>query len=280
MRLILFLLLCLSIPADAQAPASRRPNTIPYQVVRDTVSGAKVPRLAAPRTRVERAVNRQLDSISASLRCILRMDGFGRKTEYWSTVRTTYAAHDVLSVFIRFGGFCGGSHPINGENVSATFDLRTGKQVEFRDLFADYERDAHAIIRTMFPAYTAAADRLTASEIEQMKSDDERFCVQFYATQDLVRESFGYSFTHAGLVVEPGLSYPVRSCAEEAVVPYERLAPFAAPGGILARIIAARASIAAPWSRTPPLVFLRKAPAGSVPRPARRRRPKDLLARA
>jgi hypothetical protein len=154
MRIILFLLLFLAIPADAQAPASAPGNTIPYHVVRDTVSGAKMPRLTAPRTLAERAVNRQLDSISAELRCVDRMDRYGRKTEHWSDARTTYAADDVLSVFIRFGGFCGGAHPINGVNVSATFDLRTGKQVEFRDLFADYQRDAHAIVRAMFPAQT------------------------------------------------------------------------------------------------------------------------------
>ncbi|HYW12664.1 MAG TPA: hypothetical protein VE871_11935 [Longimicrobium sp.] len=242
MRLIPLLLLCLAIPADAQAQASGTRNTVPYLVVRDTVSGAKVPRLAAPRTRVERAVNRQLDSISTSLRCILRMDGFGRKTEHWSTVRTTYAANDVLSAFIRFGGFCGGAHPINGENVSATFDLRTGKPVEFRDLFADYERDASAIARAMFPAQTTAADRITEAELQQLENDEERFCVQFYATEDLAREYFAYAFTHAGLETEPSLGHAIRACQEVAPVPYERLAPFAAPGGILARVAAARSS--------------------------------------
>ncbi len=244
MRLILFLLLCLAIPAAAQAPASGPRNTIPYRVVRDTVSGAKVPRLTAPRTRVERAVNRQLDSVSASLRCLGPTDGFGNKTDHWSEVRTTYAANDVLSVFIRFGGFCGGAHPINGVNVSATFDLRTGKQVEFRDLFADYARDAPAIVRALFPAQTAAADRLTDAEIEGLSEDE--FCIQFYTTANLVEEYFGYSFSHAGLVAEPGLSHAVRPCVEEAVVPYARLAPFAAPGSILARVAAAHASAAVP----------------------------------
>ncbi|HST58075.1 MAG TPA: hypothetical protein VLK84_05300 [Longimicrobium sp.] len=243
MRLILLLLLCTAIPADAQASGGR--NTIPYRVVRDTTSGAKVPRLTAPRTRVERAVNRQLDSISASLRCLTRMDGFGRKTEHWSDVRTTYAADDVLSVFIHFGGFCGGAHPINGENVSATFDLRTGKPVAFRDLFADYERDASAIVRAMFPAQTAAADQMTEAELQQLENDEERFCVQFYATEDLAREYFAYAFTHAGLVTEPSLGHAIRACQEVAPVPYARLAPFAAPGGILARVAAARASAAA-----------------------------------
>ena len=243
MRPILFLLLCLVIPASArgqQIPASDPSMPVAYRAVRDTLSGAKLPRLTDARSVQARAVNRQLDSISAGLRCWERIDQFGHKTEHWSVSRTTYAADDVLSVFIRFGGFCGGAHPINGVNVSATFDLRTGKPVPFRELFADYERDAHAIVRALFPAQTAAADRLSPSEIEQATHEDETYCLQLYTTAELARTSFAYSFSYAGLVVEPDFPHVIRACAEDAVVPYERLRPFAAPGSILARVAEAR----------------------------------------
>jgi hypothetical protein len=75
-------------------------------------------------------------------------------------------------------------------------------------------------------------------------SEDE-FCIQFYTTANLAGEYFGYSFTRAGLVAEPGLSHAVRPCVEETTVPYALLRPFAAPGGILARVAAARSGIAA-----------------------------------
>lgn len=241
MRPLLLLLLCLAIPASAwgqQSPA--RPGAVAYRYVLDTLSGAKLPRLTDASTRQARAVNRQLDYISADLRCLDRMDGFGRKTEHWSVTRTPYAADDVLSVFIRFGGFCGGAHPILGENVSQTFDLRTGKPVQFRDLFADYERDRHEIVRALFPPLTTAADRLSPAWIEQTGDDNEAFCLQFYTTAALAETWFAYTFADSGLVVEPSMGHVVRSCQEEAVVPYERLRPFAAPDGILARVAAAR----------------------------------------
>ena len=239
MRPLLLLLLCLAIPARAWGQQAAPPSTaIAYRNVLDTLSGAKLPRLTDARTPQARAVNRQLDSISAELRCAEVINEFGEKNEHWSVTRTTYAADDVLSVFIRFGGFCGGAHPINGENVSQTFDLRTGKPVQFRDLFADYERDRHAIVRALFPAQTTAADRLSPSQIEQ--AGDEELCLSLYATEELGRTTFSYAFADSGVVVEPSMGHVVRSCQEEAVVPYERLRPFAAPDGILARVAAAR----------------------------------------
>jgi hypothetical protein len=245
MRPLLFLLLCLATPANARgqaASASPASTRIPYRVVPDSGSGAKLPRLIHTPTLQTRAVNRRLDAISAGMRCLQRMDGFGRKTEHWSTAWTSYAADDVLSVSIHFGGFCGGAHPINGENVSVTFDLRTGKPVEFRALFADWERDAEAIVRAMFPAQTAAADGLHRSATGEYDVDEEAFCVQFYVAEDLARQYFGYVFSDSGLVAEPSLAHAVVPCIEEAAVPYERLLPFAAPGGILERVARARAS--------------------------------------
>jgi hypothetical protein len=251
MRPIPFLLLCLAVPACAwgqQVPASHPSTRVAYQTVPDTVSGAKLPRLADARTPQTRAVNRRLDSISAELRCLDRMDRFGRKTEHWSVAETMYAADDVFSVHVRFGGFCGGAHPINGVNLSATFDLRTGKPVPFRELFADYEGDAQAIARALFPALTTAADRLSPAQVHQAGQESEEFCQQFYTTEELARGYFAYTFSDSGVMVEPDFPHVVRACQEAAVVPYERLRPFAAPGGILARVAAARSpsSAAAP----------------------------------
>jgi hypothetical protein len=244
MRPILVLLLGLAIPAAAsaqRAPAPHPSTRVPYAVVHDTTSGAKLPRLTDPRTPQARAVNRQLDSISADLRCPQRYVR-GMKTEHDAEARTTYAADDVLSVLIRFGGDCGGAHPF-WVNASVTFDLRTGKPMAFRDLFADYERDAPAIVRALFPAQTAAADRLSPAQVEALDDGTDDFCLQFYTTGTLARETrFAYSLSYDGLVAEPRLDHARVPCVEEAVVPYERLRPFAAPGSILDRVAAARGS--------------------------------------
>lgn len=242
---ILFLLLCLAIPADAWAQqAPRRSPTVGFRWVRDTLSGAKLPRLTDVRTPQAQAVNRQLDSISAELRCEETVDHFDHKTEHWSLSKTQYAADDVFSVYIRFGGFCGGPNPINGVNFSTTFDLRTAKPVEFRDLFADFDRDARGIVRAIFAGQTAAADTLPPSRWDQVDDDPDEFCLQFYTTESLAETYFSYTFSDSGLVVEPEFSQVVRACQDPTVAPYERLLPFAEPGGILARVVAARSSTA------------------------------------
>lgn len=248
-RAILLLLLpILVLPASASAQQERADRSAPvaYTAVRDTVSGAKLPRLADPRTPQMRNVNRQLDSISAGLRCDAQTDRFGHKTEHWSDSRTTYAADDVLSVYIRFGGFCGGAHPINGVNLSATFDLRAGKPIPFRALFANYDRDAATIVRALFPEMTTAADRLPPERASTYDVEDEEYCLELYATDVLSNSWFSYTLTYAGLVAEPDFAHVIRACQEPALVPYARLRPFAAPGSILERVAAARASATTP----------------------------------
>lgn len=232
MRLIIPLALLLALPACAQDhpnPAVFAP--LAYTMVRDSVSGALLPRLSDPRFR---AVNRQLDSISAELRCTEPVVN-GYATEHESETRVAYAADSILSVMIRFSGFCGGAHPINGVNLSVTFDLRTGKPVPFRELFANYEGDAAAIVRALYPAQVQAGDRIAALDRE-WEDGDEEFCLQFYAARRLKDTSFNYTLSDSGLVVEPQMAHAVTPCIEEAVVPYARLRPFAAPGGLLARM--------------------------------------------
>jgi hypothetical protein len=246
MRAIVILLLCLAIPVDARAQGvPRQSGALAYRWVRDTLSGAKLPRLTDVRTPQAQAVNRQLDSISAELRCEEAVDHSDHKTEHWSLSKAEYAAHGVFSVYIRFGGFCGGPNPINGINLSTTFDLRTAKPVLFRDLFADFDRDAQGIVRAIFAQQTAAADTLPPSWFEQLDDYPDDFCLQFYTTESLVETYFSYTFSDSGLVVEPEFSQVVRACQEPMVAPYERLLPFAEPGGILARVAAARSSTAA-----------------------------------
>jgi hypothetical protein len=275
MRIILPLLLAVALPACApdrpdaapdRPPVPHRTQTTPdpnrsdatpapaaariaYTMVRDSISGAVLPRLADARDPRARAVNARLDTISVDLRCAEPVDPWGGRTEHQSQARVAYAADSVLSVFIRFSGFCGGAHPINGVNESVTFDLRTGRAVPFRALFANYERDSLAIARVLFPEKVAAAERMTKEEREALTDGDEAFCIQFYTALELSRTYFSYWFTDAGFVVEPQLAHAITPCIDEATVPYERLRPFAAPGGLLTHVAAARAARAAPRQR-------------------------------
>jgi hypothetical protein len=226
MRILIPLLMLTALPARAQ-------DTLGYAKVHDLASHAVLPRLTDTRDPRTRDVNRQLDSISADLRCMEKVDPFGHATEHWSVTRVAYAADSILSVFIRFGGFCGGAHPINGQNASVTFDLRTGKPVPLEALFADWERDRAAIVRVLFAKQVAGAERLRA-EGREVGEDDEDYCLQFYSIRELVDGYFAYTLSDSGLVVERRMPHVNTACTEGAVVPYDRLLPFVAPGGLLA----------------------------------------------
>lgn len=260
MRSILPLLICLALPAcaredaaprasvparpaaalvpDAALPETAAPDTAPglYVMVRDPRSDAVLPRLRDTADPRFREVNRQLDSLSAELRCVDDVDPFGGKTEHMSRVEVAHAGDGILSVKIHFSGFCGGAHPIKGANHSVTYDLRTGRPVPLRELFADWDRDARAIARALYPEHSATAARLRAEGREPGQDEHEEFCALFYSEEELAQGWMSYWMTDAGLVVEPHLGHAVHACTEESVVPYARLRPFAAPGGLLARM--------------------------------------------
>jgi hypothetical protein len=221
-------------PGPTPRTADPAPGQLPYVMVRDPVSDAVLPRLTDTLDPRFRAVNRQLDSISGELRCLDKVAPSGEPTEHWSLVEVAHAADSIFSVKMHFGGFCGGAHPIKGENVSVTYDLRTGRPVEFRALFADWERDARAIVRVMYTAHVAAAARMEA-EGREPGPEDEDACVPPYS-EDALAGWMYYWMTDAGLVVEPSLGYAAHACTEESLVPYARLRPFAAPGGLLERM--------------------------------------------
>jgi hypothetical protein len=216
------LLLAASAPAAAQ-------QRIAWTMARNPASGAVLPRLTAGQNRAR--VNRQLDSLAASLRCGREAAGRGRETYFRSRARVAYAARDVFSVAITASYDCAGPYPTDGANLSVTYDLRTGRAVPFEALFADYARDGAAIVRALFPDRAARAERPASAGDEE-----ERACTEAYSADFLLQTGFAWSVSPRGLVVEPEFPHVVAACAREAVVPFARLRRFAAPGGILARL--------------------------------------------
>lgn len=226
-----------STASAESAPPTPAGGRITFAMVRDTTTGAVLPRLTDSSRAQARAVNRLLDSASASMRCESPIGPSGDPTEFEAEARVTYAANSVFSVHIRESYYCGGPYPTNGANFSTTFDMRTGEEVPFEGLFADWARDGAAIVRVIYPEQVAGADRIAASG--EPDPDDED-CNQFYAPDRLVEGGFHYAFSDAGLMVEADFPHVIAACGDEAVVPYERLRPFAAPGGILARVANAK----------------------------------------
>ncbi|HEX4955497.1 MAG TPA: hypothetical protein VF017_19060 [Thermoanaerobaculia bacterium] len=225
-------------PTYAQSPVSGA-KRIEHQTALPQRDGALLPRLTGYRApTIQQKVNLHLADLEASLACDT-VEPPGESHSYESQVKVTYAANDVLSISVHSDYYCGGPHPENDENNSVTFDLETGLPVSFDQLFANYGRDAEAIVRELFPERIARAERLAAAGGEHKEDCDDPF---IFSVLHLVASGFSYAISEEGLLVQPDFPFVMRACAEEVVVPFKRVHRFAAPGGILARVTAAEAS--------------------------------------
>ncbi|HSU13058.1 hypothetical protein [Longimicrobium sp.] len=233
--------------AQTRAPAAA-PRAIPYRMVRSPVSGAVLPRITLA-TRQARAVNTRLDTLAAGLRCDPVR---GRRAQpYEVRSRVTYAADDVFSVFILASWFCGGPYPTDDANLSATYDLRTGREVPFHALFANYGRDGMEIVRTIFPRQVARARRPAPDN-----PNERNQCDGIIPAEELPDQVEVYSLSPQGLTAEIVFAHAVAVCGERVTIPYARLRRFAAPGSILARVADAqrrlgnRAGVRSPADRS------------------------------
>lgn len=177
---------------------------------------------------IMREVNRQIDAHTKEF----TVCDNSRDSYYRVRSNVAYADRDIFSIYASAQYYCrGGAYPTNDDNISQTFDLRTGKLVEFADLFRNYEVDKQEILKTIFGARIAAADKLKASG----RTDDEG-CDTPFALENLESTTFNYNFSRTGLQVQPSWPHVIEACAEIVTVPYSRLERFAAPNGILSRV--------------------------------------------
>ena len=146
-----------------------------------------------------------------------------------------YAAKDVFSIYASASWYCGGPYPTNDANMSLTFDLKTGKKTEFENLFKNYDEDKDQILRTIFAVQLEKADSLAASGKQSDNTCEGE--PDIFSIERLRDSSYSYTFSKAGLVVQPSWRHVIEACAERVTVPYHKLQGFAAPDGILARVM-------------------------------------------
>jgi hypothetical protein len=147
------------------------------------------------------------------------------------------ADRDIFSVYISGSYFCG-TYPENDDKRSTTFDLMTGKPVAFEKLFKDYERDKRAILSTIFARQVAEAEK--HPQPEHPDPNDDGSCDKspwLYSLDALEEDQYTFNLTARGLEVQPDWPHVVEACEERVTVPYEKLKPYAAPGGLLERML-------------------------------------------
>jgi hypothetical protein len=238
MKLIVLLLL-LFVPVvpfgggqtalHAQTGRTQTSGEIGYQMARVRRTKMVFPRLTRFRDRaVLSAVNRQIDVLTRDFGC-----DRGRNNYYNLKSRVEYAAKDVFSIYASAEYFCGGAYPTNDSNNSVTFDMKTGKQIKFEELFKNYEADKREILGTIFASQIAVAARRAASRKPEAEDD----CEDLFQLDRLESSTYAFNFSGNGLSVQPEWPHVIEACAERVTVPYAKLMKFAAPNGVLARVL-------------------------------------------
>ena len=207
---------------------------ISHRMVKVRGTGIRFPRMTHYRDKgMMQLVNRQIDEVTKEFGCEDGVDS--KRTSYEVSSRVEYAAKDVFSIYASASFYCGGQYPINDANMSVTFDLKTGRKIEFENLFKNYEGEKGEILTAIFAKQVANAARLAASGKESDNTCEGN--PDLFSIERLKDSSYSYNFSRVGVVVQPNWPHVIEACAEKVTVPYDRLQRFAAPDGILARVI-------------------------------------------
>lgn len=239
-RLLIVFLLVLFLTSTTHPQSVRRTarpasdkDGLRFQTILVRKKGIRFPRLTYyPDAAVMKEVNRQIDEFTEEVGCD---EGRPKKKENLE-VRTQveYASKQIFSIYVSESFFCG-LYPTNDLNVSLTFNLKTGKQVEFEELFENYKENKAAILRVIFAKQIARSERLIAEGKVKEETCDGDF--NLYSLKSLQDDSFAFNFSAQGLRVQPEWPHAFEACSKRVTVPYDKLKKFAAPDGLLARVL-------------------------------------------
>jgi hypothetical protein len=216
---------------SSQSQHVARGGRIAYSMIPVRRTGIRFPRLVRLENKeVLRLVNRQIDALTSEFGCSDR----GADSYYKVRSRVDFAGKGIFSIYASAEYYCGGPYPPNDSNISVTFDLKTGKQVKFEELFRDYETDKRAILRAMFAKQVENSEKLMATG--RKNEDTCEGNPGLYSLDRLQDSTFSFNFSRQGLKVQPQWPHVVEACAELVTVPYSRLSKYAAPNGLLSRM--------------------------------------------
>jgi hypothetical protein len=222
-----------AVPAQEKGPATTKEIHYRMSPVGDTQ--IRIPRLTVYKdiTTMNR-VNAQVDELSKEFGC---PSPHGNDDWYKVFSRVEYVAKDIFSIYASANYYCGGPYPTNDENMSLTFDLRTGKKVQFAELFMSYDANKDEILKIIFARQLARTEKSIAAG---KKSNENFNCEEnsdLFTLETLRDSEYAYNFSEKGLVVQPRWPHVVEACAERVTVPYQQIKEFAATKGILARVL-------------------------------------------
>jgi hypothetical protein len=144
--------------------------------------------------------------------------------ETWSlTVKVGYITERYLSLEVTSSSYCGGAYPNNGVEAPLTFDLKTGRELDWNKAFKPgFVPDG--LTKLYRAAYPRDADhecrKLVAQDAPFESADDAIFRLQ----------------AGKGLMVLPEFPHATQACAEEVALPAAKLAPYLSDPQLLAEL--------------------------------------------
>ncbi len=164
----------------------------------------------------------------AELQKLTKDDLIERLDFYYATdSEVTFASKDILSVHVSSSSYCGGAHP-NNEDISITYDLKTGERVELIDLFKSFGSDKDALSKIIKVQDTDP--RASKNDVEECAA-----ILPMYLTGDNLQYA-SFHLSDEGLIIVPSLPHAAYVCTRGYVVPISEILTFIDPEGILPRL--------------------------------------------
>jgi hypothetical protein len=190
-----------------------------------------------PRPEVMKKVNDSIEAGFQGHRCDPSAEFFTWPDDFHVSWKVGYASTDLFSVEVSEEWGCTAPYP-STEPRSFTYDLRTGKEVAFADLFQDYEKNRDPILGTLFAGGVVYPSEDCKDMVATWMNPGEQPVAQPPNGLKFVSGKFHYHLTPTALhVYEVDLVHVIAGCAARAEVPYEKLRRFVAPGGPIALIL-------------------------------------------
>ena len=166
-----------------------------------------------PDKEVLKKVNTQIDESIKNLRC------FNGEGSYSTTTEVTFSKANIFSIKAISSWYCGGAYPTDDENLSMTFDLKTGNQIGFSSLFTDYGKNEDAIISAALHSLVYGHECSSELSVERLA----RLHLNMYITEE-------------GVIVQPSLPHAIAACSRAVRASLHRAREYIPRGGVLRRI--------------------------------------------
>ncbi|MBC7981802.1 hypothetical protein H7X65_01875 [Candidatus Parcubacteria bacterium] len=154
---------------------------------------------------------------------------------YWDVkISIDYAKNDIFSVNSSGDFYCGGAYPTNNYSNTLTFDMKTGEQVSFENMFDNYQKNKVKIINSMYEKVISE----TKDYISKNPTDNGN-CGSVN-TYDMLASEYGQSFRltdKPGVIsIRPDYPHVIEACIPEVEVAVQKLLPYVSLNSILNRI--------------------------------------------